>query len=93
MRGDCRLGKQCSNRLERQRNDCKGNEESKMKINCLSCGHTVGLDDAYDDYEGQVKCYACSAMLEIKTAEGNVKAAVLMRGLVGSPSTPPAAPT
>ena len=45
-----------------------------MKINCLSCGHKVALDDAYDNYEGQVKCYACSAMLAIKTEEGNVKA-------------------
>ena len=45
-----------------------------MKINCLSCGHTVVLDDAYDNYEGRVKCYACSAVLEIKTEEGNVKA-------------------
>ena len=44
-----------------------------MNINCLSCGHKVALDDAYDDYEGQVKCYACSAMLEIKTAEGTIK--------------------
>ena len=44
-----------------------------MKINCLSCGHTVDLDDAYDDFEGQVKCFACSAILEIKTEEGNVK--------------------
>ncbi len=43
-----------------------------MKINCLSCGHKVDLTDAYDDYEGQVKCFACSAILEIKTQEGNV---------------------
>lgn len=45
-----------------------------MKINCLSCGHKVDLTDAYDDYEGQVKCFACSAILEIKTKEGNVSA-------------------
>lgn len=44
-----------------------------MKINCLSCGHTVVLDDAYDNYEGQVKCFACGAILEIKTEEGHVK--------------------
>lgn len=32
-----------------------------MKINCLSCGFKVDLDeDAYADYEGQVKCYTCS---------------------------------
>lgn len=45
-----------------------------MKINCLSCGHKVDLADAYDDYEGQVKCFACGAILEIKTQEGNVSA-------------------
>ena len=45
-----------------------------MKINCLSCGFKVDLADAYDDYEGQVKCYACGAILEIKTQEGNVRA-------------------
>ena len=44
-----------------------------MKINCLSCGHKVELDDAYDDYEGQVKCFACNALLEIKLDQGNIK--------------------
>jgi transcription initiation factor IIE alpha subunit len=44
-----------------------------MKINCLCCGHKVDLDDAYDDYEGQVKCFACGAILEIKTEQGGVK--------------------
>ncbi len=44
-----------------------------MRINCLSCGHKVELDDAYDDFEGPVKCL-CGAMLEIKTEEGMLKA-------------------
>ena len=44
-----------------------------MKINCLSCGHKVDLDDVYDDFEGEVKCFACGAMLEIKTEEGKLK--------------------
>ena len=44
-----------------------------MKINCLSCGHAVDLRDAYDDYDGQVKCFACTALLEIKTEAGNLK--------------------
>ena len=46
-----------------------------MKINCLSCGHKVELDDAYDDFEGLVKCFACTALLEIKTEEGRLKTA------------------
>ncbi len=44
-----------------------------MKINCLSCGHKVDLDDVYDDYEGSVKCVACKALLEIKTYQGQLK--------------------
>ena len=43
-----------------------------MRINCLSCGHKVELDDAYDDFEGPVKCL-CGAMLEIRTEEGMLK--------------------
>ncbi len=34
-----------------------------MKVNCLCCGHTVDLRDAYDDYEGLIKCFACGACL------------------------------
>jgi len=48
-----------------------------MKINCLSCGHKVDLDDAYDDYEGAVKCFACGAILNIKTQEGRLKSVSL----------------
>jgi hypothetical protein len=45
-----------------------------MKINCLCCGHKVDLDDAYDDYEGSVKCFACQAILEIRAEQGSIKA-------------------
>jgi DNA-directed RNA polymerase subunit N (RpoN/RPB10) len=44
-----------------------------MKINCLSCGFKVDLDDVYDDYQGLVRCFACAAMLEIKTEEGQLR--------------------
>ena len=57
-----------------------------MKINCLSCGHTVVLDDAYDNYEGQVKCFACGAILAIKTEEANVKTVEFVK-IVPRPST------
>jgi len=43
-----------------------------MKINCISCGHKVDLDDVYDDFEGPIKCFACSAMLEIRTDQGKL---------------------
>lgn len=48
-----------------------------MKINCLSCGHKVDVGDAYDDYEGQIKCYVCGAILEIKTEGGNLNSVML----------------
>ncbi|MFA5111273.1 MAG: hypothetical protein WC443_07715 [Desulfobaccales bacterium] len=44
-----------------------------MRINCLSCGHKIELDDAYDDFEGQVRCVTCGAMLEILADEGKLK--------------------
>jgi DNA-directed RNA polymerase subunit N (RpoN/RPB10) len=44
-----------------------------MRINCLSCGHGVDLDDAYEDYEGKIKCFACGAVLEIRAQEGKLK--------------------
>lgn len=56
-----------------------------MKINCLSCGHKVDLDDVYDDYEGQIKCLACGALLEIRTEDGSLKAVKFVK-LVPRPS-------
>jgi len=43
-----------------------------MRINCLSCGHKMDLGDAYDDFEGQVRCL-CRSLLEIRTKEGKLK--------------------
>lgn len=45
-----------------------------MRINCLNCGHKFDLGDAYDDYEGLVKCGTCATLLDIRTEEGSVKA-------------------
>ena len=44
-----------------------------IKINCLSCGFKIDLDDAYDDYEGEVKCHTCHALSEVKLDQGNIK--------------------
>jgi len=52
-----------------------------VKINCLSCGHNVELDDAYGDYAGQIKCYACRAIMEIKCEDGKLKSVKLARGV------------
>lgn len=49
-----------------------------MKINCLSCGHKVELDDVYEDYSGLIKCYVCGTLLELKTEEGKLRSVTLM---------------
>ena len=51
-----------------------------MKINCLSCGHTVDLRDSYDDYQGQMKCYTCGGLLAIRTEGGDVKSVEYVSG-------------
>ena len=43
-----------------------------MKINCILCGHKFDLDDTYDDYEGDVKCWVCGGILKIKLLEGKL---------------------
>lgn len=50
-----------------------------MKINCLSCGHSFEIDEAYSDYEGPVKCYTCSALLEVKLSDGLIKSVKLLK--------------
>lgn len=44
-----------------------------MKINCIHCGHSFSLSDAYDDFEGPVKCPTCRGMLEIKAQDATLK--------------------
>jgi DNA-directed RNA polymerase subunit RPC12/RpoP len=51
----------------------------QMKINCLSCGHSVELDEAYSDYEGPIKCYTCSALLEVKLEENLIKSVKFLK--------------
>jgi|NGEPerStandDraft_6_1074524.scaffolds.fasta_scaffold08224_4 hypothetical protein len=45
-----------------------------MKINCLGCGFQVDLAEEYDNYEGQIKCFACGALMEIAIQGGNIRA-------------------
>jgi hypothetical protein len=44
-----------------------------MKIKCVSCGRDVNLDhNVFEDYEGPVKCFSCSTMMELRTIRGFV---------------------
>ena len=52
-----------------------------MNVNCLSCGHSFDLRDAYDDYDGQVKCFICGSLLTIHTEDGHMKSVDLPQDL------------
>ena len=56
-----------------------------MKINCLECGHNVDVSEAYDDYNGIVRCFACHALLEIKSENGYLRSVQLVKNLSGLP--------
>jgi len=44
-----------------------------MRVKCISCGHELNLDHSiFDDYQGPVKCFYCSGMMEMKTVQGKV---------------------
>jgi len=58
-----------------------------MKINCLSCGFKVDLDDMYDDFEGPIKCL-CGALLEVRIEEGMLKGIRMAEPLSRSASKP-----
>lgn len=60
-----------------------------MKINCISCGHNLLVDDAYDDFEGLFKCYICGALLKMKTADGKIKSVspVELKSVATQPET------
>jgi hypothetical protein len=62
-----------------------------MNIRCLGCGHTIDLDDSYSDYEGQIKCYTCQALLEVKLSDGLVRSSNLYwQTVAAAPQAPPA---
>jgi len=59
-----------------------------MKINCLSCGHSVELRDGYDDYDGQVRCWVCGALLALRTETGQVRYVELVEAAGRARSSP-----
>lgn len=72
---------------KRIRRACAPKEGGDVKIICVSCGHKVDLGDSYDDYAGQVKCVACTALLEIKTEDGSLRSVAVVRELTTPRST------
>jgi ribosomal protein S27E len=44
-----------------------------MRVKCISCGNELNLDHGvFEDYSGPVKCFSCSAMMEVKSTGGEV---------------------
>jgi ribosomal protein S27E len=50
-----------------------------MKINCLGCGHSFELDEAYEEYAGQIRCWVCGVTLEVQIEAGRPKLVKLAR--------------
>lgn len=63
-----------------------------MEIKCVSCGRNVNLDHrVFEDYEGPVKCFSCSTVMEMKTVRGIVDSISpiqrLEQGMEGTPES------
>jgi len=44
-----------------------------MRVKCISCGEELNLDHwIFEDYSGPVKCFSCSAMMEVKSTGGEI---------------------
>ncbi|HUU01258.1 MAG TPA: hypothetical protein VM425_07470 [Myxococcota bacterium] len=46
----------------------------RIRLNCLECGHPMDLGDAYEDYQGEVRCWGCRTVLDVTLQEGRLKA-------------------
>lgn len=45
-----------------------------MRLNCINCGQRITLDEAvYADYDGTIKCNACSAILKIRVEDAKLR--------------------
>jgi hypothetical protein len=45
----------------------------RIKLNCLACGHQMELSEAYEDYQGEVRCWVCRTVLEVALREGKLR--------------------
>ena len=44
----------------------------RIKLNCLSCGHLMVLGEAYESYQGEIRCWGCRATLDVTLVEGRL---------------------
>jgi DNA-directed RNA polymerase subunit N (RpoN/RPB10) len=45
-----------------------------IRIRCVGCGHLIQLDEAYQSYEGQLRCWTCGRLMEVTIREGRLNA-------------------
>ena len=55
----------------------------RIKLNCLACGHAMELGEAYEDYDGEVRCWGCQTVLQVALTEGKLRS---MRRIADGPS-------
>jgi hypothetical protein len=61
---------------------CFKNRNRDMKVKCTLCSYEINLDhEVFENYTGPVKCFACSAMLEIGTDHGFVYSVKLLNNV------------
>lgn len=51
-----------------------------MKLRCVGCGHSLDLEDGYDDFSGVIRCYVCGALTRVKISNGEIRSADLAAG-------------
>jgi DNA-directed RNA polymerase subunit N (RpoN/RPB10) len=44
-----------------------------VHLRCLGCGHVLGLADCYDDYDGNIRCWTCGALLTVSLRDGRLR--------------------
>jgi len=45
----------------------------RIKLNCIACGHLMELGDAYEDYQGDVRCWGCQALVNVTLHDGKLQ--------------------
>lgn len=52
----------------------------KIKLSCLACGHSMELGEAYEDYQGEIRCWGCRAVADVTLRQGKLQSMKLCAG-------------
>lgn len=42
-------------------------------VHCMFCGHAIDLGDAYNDYEGPLRCSVCKSLMTVRVEQGHLR--------------------